>query len=130
MILDFSCADPFDELVECVDGFFLRFGLGWGVGADHSSGFANGVDDIAVAGVGIVDNLLEAIEKLLAGESCVLPGVLLEGLEILLRVFSLEDATGIGGGASDGAVVASFEPGLAHVAGDVVAVQEVFLARG
>lgn len=107
-------ADLLYEFVECVpDRFFwLGFGL---VGSDHTPGFANGVDYVAISCAGVVDDLFESVEEFLAGEAGVLAVVLLKGLQIFLSVFSLKNSTGVAGGAFDGAAVPGVEPGLADL---------------
>ena len=54
-------ADSLYEFVESVADWFFWFGFGL-VGANHSPCFANGLDHVAVACVGAVDDLFEAIE--------------------------------------------------------------------
>ena len=123
----FSGSDALYEFVEGVDfGFGL---LLWRVvGADHAGDFASGLNHISVAGVFAEEDLLEAINDHLAGAAGLVAVVLLERLQVFLCVFTLEDASGIAGGTFNGAGVAGVEPGLAEVAGDVVAVEEVALA--
>ncbi|MAS95230.1 MAG: hypothetical protein CMO55_18690 [Verrucomicrobiales bacterium] len=66
---DVASSDGGYEFAEGIGGGLFGCWLGFVVGAEHAIGFPDGVDDVAVARVGAVDDLFESVEKFLAGEA-------------------------------------------------------------